>query len=666
MNKLILRRYAMIFGVFLLVLNMAGVILADTSGNLYQAIQSGDIGYISDHIDEFRVYHEGTGVTEVTLAAQYGLVGLFWKLNLLVFGLFNTMFSILFSNNLGASLGLWVTNIARGLFDQELVSLIVIIGFVFAIGYYIFKGKSAGLKQGFRVISTFILATVLLTGMGRIMLTATDLGEKAGVTLLSTVAESNKTYTQDATALDVLDAVGNQSTMSDVIRNSYFNQSMFKVWKIANFGSTDVQNDVMKPYLSDKKSETDGVKADAKKPEYRYMSKGNVAFQLMVTLLGWLVILLYAIPYIALGLVSWIVTLLAYALIIGLPFLAVMSMFEKWSNSLKEAAIRVIMLLLAKGLLMLVLLLFTVADVMTTYIVEPIYAIGNGTASAGTGALVGLLVQVVIYWLLLYLMWRYKGVVIGAVTGGQFHDVPGAQKAEPFVQGSFDAVKYGAALGLTGIGAGKLAERMNAGNQFQAGVGSTKETGITDKDSSDAQADYEDAQKRLLQIDADEANVYTKDANQAGVTEVQDDISQSQVDKADVIADSVKSDTDIPTEHVDDPVSDQVTAVPTETSGSSDEQNIVETPNDEVIADSALQEDMQQSSQTQEKPLAATPQAVTDVPDEVSTTKTDTTATPKEMIVEDSTLENESKIIDTEVLETENLDDKFSDDHIGG
>lgn len=664
MNKLILRRYVIILGAFFMSLSIVAVVLADTSGNLYQAIQSGDIGYISDHIDSFRVYHESTGVTEVTLAAQYGLVGLFWKLNLLVFGLFNTMFSILFSDNLGATLGLWVTNVARGLFDQELVSLVVIIGFVFAIGYYIFKGKSAGLKQGFRVIGTFVLATVLLTGMGRIMLTATDLGEKAGVTLLSTVTKST-TYKQDANALDVLNSVGNQETMSDVIRNSYFNQSMFKVWKIANFGSTDVSNETMKPYLTDKKSETDGVKADAKKSEYRYMSKANVAFQLMVTLFGWLVILLYAIPYIALGLVSWIVTLLAYALIIGLPFLAVLSMFEKWSNSLKEAAIRVVMLLLAKGLLMLVLLLFTIADVMTNYIVEPIYSVGNGTAGAGTGAFVALLVQVVIYWLLLYLMWRYKGVVIGAVTGGQFHDVPGAQKAEPFVQGSFDAVKYGAALGLTGIGAGKFAERMNAGNQFQAGVG-TKETGITDKDNVDAQTDYEDAQKRLLQIDADEANVYTKEAKDSAVTEVSDEAVGSSVADVDATTDTPKAEEPV----VD--VSDQASNTPLNRVTQSDNDEPVATTNHEVISDSALQEVNQSDVQNQDKPLAATPDQVTDVPDEqVKTPSTATPQTKTDQVPESNTqkVDDQVDLSKLDVAESEpkeSLDDKFSDDHIGG
>ena len=424
-----------------LYLLLAGVIVitfpaimvsASDKKTLLDFINASDMSNVAKNIDIMQMYHEPTGITNPIATVFYALSGLWWNIAKMIYVVIDFMLSVLFSTSSMQPLIDLVSNLSTRLYSGISGTVLItafILGILTSAILYFVRGKSAAYKQAGSIIAVIAISAFWFTHVGTILTNVNSITDSLGANLSSSItktlssSQKNDTFTQM-----ISDKSDNKTSSVEAIRAGYFQQSFYSMWLLGEYGTSN--KDDNKVQTANKELLTDNVLSDDKVKEIlggnkiddslkKTMSKDYAIYQQTASFTSIFVVILYGIPYLFLGLINWVVTLIALTLGVILPVFAVMSMFPQYGKTFTNGIFKLLSYMLARGLILVGLVIFTLSNSIVNLIIG-----NNAGGLTGTLAIAGILVASILNFVLLFMLWKNKGMILSTISGGHITSIP--------------------------------------------------------------------------------------------------------------------------------------------------------------------------------------------------------------------------------------------------
>ncbi|QYU58850.1 hypothetical protein K1728_05480 [Weissella confusa] len=403
-----------------------GVVFADDSNSVTSAITSGDMSTIANHIDRFRIYHADSGMIHPVRSSQYGMAEFIWGIVSSLYGVVDYAIWVLFSSSADNGLTSWITTITNGMFDYLKTNILGIVFTVVVTGaalIFVNRGRAAGFKEFLRIIGTLLLAFFWFASIGNSLTKFSDFADNVSSGLVQGVVKVENKSLDGNESLITLKNQSDSASQAQVVRASYFTHTLYPAWTLVNFGVQKAQTSRLSKFLDKNLSDDDvsSMVSDKANKEglLKYMQLSNAPYQLSTAFAAIFPVIIYGLPYLALGLARWIITLLAFVLILGTPVLLVASLFPRWQGAFKNGIVKILVTLIAKGLLALVLVVFATVDV----VVKAITSVGDNFNPEGTAAVSQWMFESIIWAILIIVLWYFRSYIVSTVTGGLVNTV---------------------------------------------------------------------------------------------------------------------------------------------------------------------------------------------------------------------------------------------------
>lgn len=359
-----------------------------------------DIDWVNQNIlKNFGAYNQGGGITDFSLNTAHTLSDIFMSVNLyVVYPIFDVALSKMFDlanittgiNDIFGSVQTFTKQTWAGEVFKQLLYLAFGVGIVWAFV------KSVPSGGGFKAIMSVLLVAVLggaWIGAGGAVLTKINTMTSTAQTVIFTETTSSGAYS-------------NTKKFQDVVRGQFLEKSVIRPYMLANFGKTELnQAEKQGSYrLIGGKVTGDTVSDLAKHNDYLSKDGGYEWYQVAVSGMSSLMSLAYGIPLLMIGLFNLVLQLGAILLYYLAPFTVLLSLIPKFANSALKTALGAIGMLFGKvGLLFAIMFVSWIGNITDTII--PV------TSSATA------LLNSVVYFLLMYLMWKNKTFLVQTITG---------------------------------------------------------------------------------------------------------------------------------------------------------------------------------------------------------------------------------------------------------
>lgn len=363
-------------------------------------LNANNIDWVNQNIlKNFGAYNQGGGITDFSLNTAHTLSDIFMSVNLyVVYPIFDVALSKMFDlanittgiNDIFGSVQTFTKQTWAGEVFKQLLYLAFGVGIVWAFV------KSVTSGGGFKAIMSVLLVAVLggaWIGAGGAVLTKINSMTSTAQTVIFTETTSSGAYS-------------NTKKFQDVVRAQFLEKSVIRPYMLANFGKTALaQGEKQGSYrLIGGKVTGDTVSDLAKHNDYLSKDGGYEWYQVAVSGMSSLMSLAYGIPLLMIGLFNLVLQLGAILLYYLAPFTVLLSLIPKFANSALKTALGAIGMLFGKvGLLFAIMFVSWIGNITDTII--PV------TSSATA------LLNAVIYFLLMYLMWKNKTFLVQTITG---------------------------------------------------------------------------------------------------------------------------------------------------------------------------------------------------------------------------------------------------------
>lgn len=361
-----------------------------------------DIDWVNQNIlKNFGAYNQGGGITDFSLNTAHTLSDIFMSVNLyVVYPIFDVALSKMFDlanittgiNDIFGSVQTFTKQTWAGEVFKQLLYLAFGVGIVWAFV------KSVTSGGGFKAIMSVLLVAILggaWIGAGGVVLTKIN-------TMTSTAQTVIFTETTNINGR----ISGTDNSFQKAIRKDYFSKAVIRPYMLANFGKTELnQAEKQGSYrLIGGKVTGDTVSDLAKHNDYLSKDGGYEWYQVAVSGMSSLMSLAYGIPLLMIGLFNLVLQLGAILLYYLAPFTVLLSLIPKFANSALKTALGAMGMLFGKvGLLFAIMFVSWIGNITDTII--PV------TSSATA------LLNSVVYFLLMYLMWKNKTFLVQTITG---------------------------------------------------------------------------------------------------------------------------------------------------------------------------------------------------------------------------------------------------------
>lgn len=365
-------------------------------------LNANNIDWVNQNIlKNFGAYNQGGGITDFSLNTAHTLSDIFMSVNLyVVYPIFDVALSKMFDlanitagiNDIFGSVQTFTKQTWAGEVFKQLLYLAFGVGIVWSFV------KSVTSGGGFKAIMSVLLVAVLggaWIGAGGVVLTKIN-------TMTSTAQTVIFTETTNINGR----ISGTDNSFQKAIRKDYFSKAVIRPYMLANFGKTELnQAEKQGSYrLIGGKVTGDTVSDLAKHNDYLSKDGGYEWYQVAVSGMSSLMSLAYGIPLLMIGLFNLVLQLGAILLYYLAPFTVLLSLIPKFANSALKTALGAIGMLFGKvGLLFAIMFVSWIGNITDTII--PV------TSSATA------LLNAVIYFLLMYLMWKNKTFLVQTITG---------------------------------------------------------------------------------------------------------------------------------------------------------------------------------------------------------------------------------------------------------
>lgn len=363
-------------------------------------LNANNIDWVNQNIlKNFGAYNQGGGITDFSLNTAHTLSDIFMSVNLyVVYPIFDVALSKMFDlanittgiNDIFGSVQTFTKQTWAGEVFKQLLYLAFGVGIVWSFV------KSVTSGGGFKAIMSVLLVAVLggaWIGAGGAVLTKINSMTSTAQTVIFTETTSSGAYS-------------NTKKFQDVVRAQFLEKSVIRPYMLANFGKTALaQGEKQGSYrLIGGKVTGDTVSDLAKHNDYLSKDGGFEWYQVAVSGMSSLMSLAYGIPLLMIGLFNLVLQLGAILLYYLAPFTVLLSLIPKFANSALKTALGAIGMLFGKvGLLFAIMFVSWIGNITDTII--PV------TSSATA------LLNAVVYFLLMYLMWKNKTFLVQTITG---------------------------------------------------------------------------------------------------------------------------------------------------------------------------------------------------------------------------------------------------------
>ncbi|WP_273750819.1 CD3337/EF1877 family mobilome membrane protein [Leuconostoc mesenteroides] len=363
-------------------------------------LNANNIDWVNQNIlKNFGAYNQGGGITDFSLNTAHTLSDIFMSVNLyVVYPIFDVALSKMFDlanittgiNDIFGSVQTFTKQTWAGEVFKQLLYLAFGVGIVWSFV------KSVTSGGGFKAIMSVLLVAVLggaWIGAGGAVLTKINNMTSTAQTVIFTETTSSGAYS-------------NTKRFQDVVRRQFLEKSVIRPYMLANFGKTALaQGEKQGSYrLIGGKVTGDTVSDLAKHNDYLSKDGGYEWYQVAVSGMSSLMSLAYGIPLLMIGLFNLVLQLGAILLYYLAPFTVLLSLIPKFANSALKTALGAIGMLFGKvGLLFAIMFVSWIGNITDTII--PV------TSSATA------LLNAVVYFLLMYLMWKNKTFLVQTITG---------------------------------------------------------------------------------------------------------------------------------------------------------------------------------------------------------------------------------------------------------
>ncbi|MFL2089773.1 CD3337/EF1877 family mobilome membrane protein [Leuconostoc mesenteroides] len=365
-------------------------------------LNANNIDWVNQNIlKNFGAYNQGGGITDFSLNTAHTLSDIFMSVNLyVVYPIFDVALSKMFDlanittgiNDIFGSVQTFTKQTWAGEVFKQLLYLAFGVGIVWAFV------KSVTIGGGFKAIMSVLLVAILggaWIGAGGVVLTKIN-------TMTSTAQTVIFTETTNINGR----ISGTDNSFQKAIRKDYFSKAVIRPYMLANFGKTELnQAEKQGSYRLIGGKVTGNTVSDlAKHNDYLSKDGGYEWYQVAVSGMSSLMSLAYGIPLLMIGLFNLVLQLGAILLYYLAPFTVLLSLIPKFANSALKTALGAMGMLFGKvSLLFAIMFVSWIGNITDTII--PV------TSSATA------LLNSVVYFLLMYLMWKNKTFLVQTITG---------------------------------------------------------------------------------------------------------------------------------------------------------------------------------------------------------------------------------------------------------
>ena len=352
--------------------------------------------------------------------ALNGLAEIFFTITRLVYMVFDFFVKSFYSfdviGNLSDIVAL-LTNNLWDMFSRNYAVLIIIISILWVGKTYFMESPRQAMYQLGKILLVLIVSGIwfpranhYLTQMNNYSFGfQAEIMKVAGsVDATSALSEAGGTSTNQAT---------------EVMRNELFKQTIYQPFLLVNYGTVNADeinklyekvNDEKIPkgtngdYLLSKEFEKlkDNDKKDVLKKlakENKYLTGDQVGYKLVISLFSVVCLFLYGIPLTAIAFANVFLQIIAIGLSYLLPVIALISLLPRFSDGLVNSIINVVKVLAAKGLLAMVILIFTLINLTIDLLVPP-------------SSVTTVLANVILKGLTYYFLWVFREPLLRMLT----------------------------------------------------------------------------------------------------------------------------------------------------------------------------------------------------------------------------------------------------------
>lgn len=365
-----------------------------------------------------------------------GFSNILFELTKILFAVFDKAIEILYTMNVLEKMNSVVASLSSNLwltFKASYLPLIVVLAILVVVRTYFIESSKQAFIQFGKIIVVLVAAGIWFSNSGEYLNKMNDYSSVIQADILSTAGKVDETADIAAGGEWLEDAdgkpqkvynEGTQELATNMIRNELFRQTVYNPFLLLNYGTTD-KEEIQKIYDKVDGAEeipkgNDGtyllskdfteLKADQKKDKIEALSKENtymtvdkVGYKFIMSLISVLGTIFYGVPITAIAFLNVLLQLMAIVYSYILPIVAILSVFPKFSNGFTSSLINIAKIFIGKGLLGLVVLMFSLTNLTIDLLIAP---------SGFVTALLNLGVKITIY----ILVWKNRGKIVETIT----------------------------------------------------------------------------------------------------------------------------------------------------------------------------------------------------------------------------------------------------------
>ena len=310
-----------------------------------------------------------------------------------------------------------LTNNLWDMFSRNYATLIIVIALIWIGKTYFMDSPRQAFYQFGKIIFVLVVSMIWFPRANHYLTQMNNysFGFQAEIMKVAGTVDATSALTQNG------ETSTNQAT--EIMRNELFKQTIYQPFLLVNYGTVNA-DEINKLYekVDDKRipkgangdyllsKEFENLKDNDKKDvlkklakENKYLTGDQVAYKLVISIFSVVCLFMYGVPLIGIAFANVFLQLTAIALAYLLPVIALISLLPRYSDGLVNSIVNVAKVLLGKGLLAFVVLIFTLINLTIDLLVPP---------SSITTVLANVILKGMIY----YLLWIFREPLIRLLT----------------------------------------------------------------------------------------------------------------------------------------------------------------------------------------------------------------------------------------------------------
>ncbi|MBK0036051.1 MULTISPECIES: CD3337/EF1877 family mobilome membrane protein [unclassified Enterococcus] len=338
-----------------------------------------------------------------------GIANLLFSLQKVAWSVVDVALKLMFEADALGKLSGIVTSLSEALWNEFKANFLPIL-LVIALGMIAFsffiKSSIQAYKEFAKLLFVLFVSMLWFQSGESILNTFNNISSDIQVSVMSVANQTDFANEVASTDGDMTDSV-------TVIRNMYFDTSVQKPYFLMNYGTAN-ENEInenygdSREYLTEDASNEDNIKEIETKIKQNdsdnpFITTNKVGYKLTVSFFSMFSTVLYGVPLFVIAFCNLLLQLAALVLYYALPVLVLLSIIPRYSNAILNGIVKVISLLLMKGLLGLAILIVSFISIGVDLLFEP----------TNVGVFI---VNIIVKGLILIFGWKYRDKIIQTLT----------------------------------------------------------------------------------------------------------------------------------------------------------------------------------------------------------------------------------------------------------